>query len=392
MGNTPVPVITEAGMTKPLFSECLTYFEDLFKGIYGQDLYWEPDDRDQQFMAQLAEALDDTNSSILAVFNGFSPTSAQKVSLSRLVKINGIARLAPGYSSADVVIGGQTGTVIVGGMVRDDEGYLWSLPDEVIIPASGQIVATAVCNTLGAIRAPAGTITEMATLVAGWQTVNNPADADVGAPVESDAYLRARQAMSTALPSETVIDKLRGAVAGLSGVSKSRIYENDGPVADEYNIPPHSIAVVVSGGGSISIANAIAQGKGSGVRTHGSASQTFVGTSGVPQVIKYSRPRQVPITIQVTVQGLRGFTVDVQNEIKKALVEWINAMDMGDHITRMDAVIPARLSDTKYVNSFRIKEVLIARGGTSPAIGDIDLAYDEEAYCALSYVTVRLAP
>lgn len=391
MGNTPVPVITADGMTKPLFSECLSYFEELFKGIYGKDAYWDPDDRDQQFMSQLAEALDDTNSSILSVFNGFSPTSAQKVSLSRLVKINGIARLVPTHSSVDLVIGGQTGTVIENGLVRDDEGFLWTLPEEVVIPSSGQITTTAVCTAIGAIKAPAGSITQMASLVAGWQTVNNPNDATVGAPVESDAYLRARQAISTALPAETVVDKLRGAIAGLPQVSKSRVYENDGPVPDDYGIPAHSVAAVVSGGGSISIASAIAQGKGSGVRTYGSSSQTVIGTSGTPQLIRYSRPRQVPITVLITVQALRGFTVDTTNKIKEALVAWINAMDMGDHITRMDAVVPARLTGTQYADSFRIKEILIARSGISPSVGDIDLAYDEEAYCAVSYVTVRIA-
>jgi len=389
MGSTPVPVITADGMTKPLFSECLAYFEALFKGIYGKDLYWDPDDRDQQFMAQLAEALDDVNSSILSVFNGFSPTSAQKVSLSRLVKINGIARLVASYSSADVIIGGQAGTIIENGLVRDDESNVWALPAEVVIPGTGQILVTAVCTVLGAIRAPARTINQMATLVAGWQTVVNPTDATPGAPVETDAYLRARQTTSTALPSQTVLDKLRGALASVPGVSKSWVYENDTALPDERGIPAHSVAAVTSGGDTKAIASAIAQGKGSGVRTFGSHGGMYTNSAGSAQVIRYSRATQVQISYVVYVNPLRGYNSDVVTAIQKALSDWTNSLMYGARITRIDAAIEARLNDSPLKALFNIKDVMVGRGGETPSTSDLLLAYNEEAFCTPLYVKIR---
>ncbi|WP_457832781.1 baseplate J/gp47 family protein, partial [Staphylococcus aureus] len=80
---------------------------------------------------------------------------------------------------------------------------------------------------IGAVSAPAGTITTINTPTRGWQSVTNPADAVPGAEVESDAALRSRQKISTAIPSLTVFEGIVGAVAGVSGVTRYRGYEND---------------------------------------------------------------------------------------------------------------------------------------------------------------------
>ncbi|MGC8170052.1 baseplate J/gp47 family protein, partial [Salmonella enterica] len=74
---------------------------------------------------------------------------------------------------------------------------IWNLPASVTIPPSGLITVTATCAAIGAVSAPAGTITTINTPTRGWQSVTNPADAVPGAEVESDAALRSRQKIST---------------------------------------------------------------------------------------------------------------------------------------------------------------------------------------------------
>uniref|UniRef100_UPI0039E14609 hypothetical protein n=1 Tax=Anabaena sp. CCY 9910 TaxID=3103870 RepID=UPI0039E14609 len=82
-----------------------------------------------------------------------------------------------------------------------------------------------------------------------WQTVINPTAATPGQPVEFDATLRTRQAVSVALPSRTVLEGTVGAVASVDGVVRYRAYENDTNSTDSNGIPSHSISMVVDGGG-----------------------------------------------------------------------------------------------------------------------------------------------
>ena len=158
----------------------------------------------------------------------------------------------------DLLLVGQAGTAITNGIAKDVNGVKWALPASVTIPPAGQITVTATCQTIGAVSAPAGSITQIGTPTLGWQTVNNPSDAVEGAPLETDAALRQRQAVSTALPSLTVLDGIIGAVACLPGVTRWAVYENDTDATDANGIPKHSISLVVEGGDATAIANAIA--------------------------------------------------------------------------------------------------------------------------------------
>ncbi|WP_204312555.1 baseplate J/gp47 family protein, partial [Escherichia coli] len=80
------------------------------------------------------------------------------------------------------------------------------------IPPAGQITVTATCQTLGAVAAPSGAIDTIATPTLGWQSVGNPIAAAVGLPIETDRQLRQRQALSTALPAQTILEALVGAL------------------------------------------------------------------------------------------------------------------------------------------------------------------------------------
>ncbi|MDC6130680.1 hypothetical protein PPH41_22675, partial [Burkholderia gladioli] len=66
-----------------------------------------------------AQAIADSNSVAIGIHNSFSPSKAVGAALSSNVKINGIEREAPSYSSADLDLGGQAGTAII---ERDREG------------------------------------------------------------------------------------------------------------------------------------------------------------------------------------------------------------------------------------------------------------------------------
>ena len=252
--TTTAPAISATGITAPAYTDVLAYLQAQYQAIYGSNVYLGSDSQDGQFLAIIASAINDANAAAIALYNAYSPATAQGANLSSVVKINGIARNVATYSTVDVLLTGVAGTTIANGVVQDTAGYKWDLPPGVVIPIGGSITVTTTCETLGAITALAGTVTQIATPTRGWQSVTNPSVAAAGAPIETDAALRSRQTQSTAIPSLTVFNGIIGAVAAVAGVTRYAAYENDTASPDTNGVPSHSIALVVEGGNATTIA------------------------------------------------------------------------------------------------------------------------------------------
>lgn len=382
MGATPVCQITSAGCVRPDLTACLGYIQGAYRSIYGADVYLGADSQDGQFMALLAQAIHDCNGQTLAVYNAYSPATAQGEGLSSVVKVNGIRRKAATYSTCDFLLVGQVGAPIVAGVVRDPNGYDWLLPD-VTIPSAGQIFVTGTCQVLGAITLPANAVdTEnskggIATPQLGWQTARNPSAAAPGQPVETDSQLRQRQAYSVALPAQTLLESMIGALSALPGTTRIKAYENDTPAPDRNGIPGHSLALVVDGGNVNSIAAILGAKKGAGVGTYGSTLVTLTDAYGIPHPIRFSRPVAEPVAWYVQVRPKAGYTVDVANAIKAALVAYTNGIDIGGNQERAKAYSAANLSGTAFGNTFEIVDLAARRANQSvDAYGDIQAKFD----------------
>ncbi len=358
----------------------LSWLQDQYRAIYGADVYLESDSQDGQFLAVIAKALYDTAALGGSVYNSFSPVTAQGVGLSRNVKINGLDRRSPTHSVVDVLVVGQSGTVITGGIAVDTLEQKWDLPTTTI-PGGGSITVTAVAQEEGDISAEANTVNRIFTPTLGWQTVNNVAAATPGAAVETDAELRVRQAQSTANPSLTVFDGTIGGVSNLAGVLKTRGYENDTDSTDGNSIPPHSICVVVSGGDAVEIAQEIALHKTPGTGTHGSTTELVYDAHGMPLNIHFQRPTPVTITADITIATNEGWSSDYEDLIKQAVADVINAGQIGDTVLITKLFAPAYLTGTPASSTFDIATLLIGRDMDPPSNINIDLDFDEEPVC-----------
>lgn len=367
----------------------LQWRTEQYQAIYGADVYIDPDSQDGQLIA--VQALSDYETAALgaSVYNSFSPSTAQGLGLSRVVKINGITRLIPTNSTADVVIVGQDATVITNGVVQDTLDRKWDLPATVTIPGTGTITVVATAQDLGALTAEPNTINKIFTPTLGWQTVNNPAAATVGAAVETDAELRLRQARSTANPSLTVFDGTIGAVSNLVGVTKIRGYENDTNATDGNGIPAHSISVVVAGGDQTEIAETIALHKTPGCGTYGTTSQLVYDTNGMPITINFYRPTQVVIKAEITVVAGTGWSVDFVTLIQQAVADTINAGLIGNTVQITKLYAPAYLTGTPQSGTFDISLLRIAKLADAYGTINVPLTFIEQAVCvAATNVTV----
>lgn len=393
MGTTPVCQITAAGIVRPTFENVLGYVQTAYRGIYGQDVYLGADSQDGQFMALLANAIHDCNGQTVSVFNAFSPSTAQGEGLSTVVKLNGIRRKSATFSTVDLLIVGQVGSIISAGVARDANGVAWNLPETVVIPNSGQITVTATCQRKGDVQAPANTVTIVATPTLGWQSVTNPSPASPGLPVETDLQLRQRQTLSTGLPANTPLDSLRGALMAVTGVAASRVYENDSNIIDAYGVPAHSIAAVVDGGDINDIAGIIARKKTPGVGTYGDVIVPVTDNYGVPHDVGFFRSKAVKVAFYIPIRVFRGYTADTKVAIQQAVSAWVNALGIGNRLPLSRAYDAANLKESPINAPFEIVPdgMVATRDGFAPGEPiDLEVAFYERLVCAAEDVNVTV--
>lgn len=389
--TSTAPVLGSSGISAPTYAEILDFLQVGYRGIYGADVYLGNDSQDGQFLGIIASAINDANSAAIAVYNAFSPATAQGTGLSSVVKTNGVTRAVATNSTADLVIVGVAGSAIINGVVMDAARVRWALPATVNIPGSGTVTVTATCQTAGAVAAPANSITQIITPQLGWQTANNPAAAVLGAPVEQDAALRQRQAVSVMPAGSTRLTATVGAVSALAGVTRYWGYENPTGSTDANGLPQHSISVIVEGGSTTDIAQAIANYKTEGCNTYGSTSVSVPDVYGVPITINYFQVTQVRITIALTLTLISGYTDAIGAQIKQALADYVNALAIGQKVIWTRLFQPANLNGTAPGLAYEIDQLLVAAYPAAGAQADVAIAFNQAAHLNVADVTLAFA-
>lgn len=391
MISNPVFSVTENGIQAPSYAEILEYFQSQARNIFGQDVNIDADTQDGQLIAIFALALSDVNAQAIATYNQFNPNTAVGVGLDSAVKTNGITRHTATNSTVDLVLIGQAGTVITNGVATDDNETRWLLPDQVIIPVSGEITVTATAEEVGAIEASPNTITQIGTPTLGWQSVNNPTQATVGVAVETDAELRQRQSRSTELPSVSLWEGIIGSLLNLPGVIRVSGVKNDEDDPSPEGVPGHTIAMIVDGGEVDEIGETIFLKKGEGVGTYGSVQTTYIDTYGFPNVIKFSRPTIVNAYVTLTITPSTTYISSVADEIKQRIADYINGLSIGESVN-IARVLSSAVKDctTGVDDRFDVTAITMGEASGSQTAASIPIEWNEAAYCDVDNITVTL--
>lgn len=387
------PYIDSTGMHIPAYQDILNDLISAAQSIYGADIYLGTDSQDYQLISAFSSKIYDSFLTAQAVYNSRAPSTALGAALDAVVGVNGLKRQAAVYSTCSVVLTGTAGTTINSGIVGDVNGYDWSIPSPSIIGATGTVTVLATCQTAGAITANPGDINTIVTPMQGWTAVTNNVVATIGSAAESDSQLRARQAQSTAQPSQSILEGLKGALAAVSGVTRFAVFENDTSSTDSNGLPAHSITCVVEGGSSTDIANAIFSRKGPGCSTNGTTSVSVTDSYGVANTIKYDVVSYVDIDVDITVKQLTGYTSDTTTAIQNAIASTENTVAIGNDLY-MDSLWSAALSvNTNPAKpTFSITSLTAAVHGSAQAQGTapIPISYNQVARGNASYVTVTV--
>jgi uncharacterized phage protein gp47/JayE len=384
------PVVTANGITAGNFSQWQQYLTSVYQGIYGTDVYLGNDSQDGQFIGVLAQALADCCAGAIAVYNSFSPTTAQGAGLSSNVQINGLSRLVPSYSTVPLQITGVAEITIINGQAIDENQNIWALPTSVTIPSGGQITVTGTCTTQGAIAAAEGTITNIQTPQYGWQAVTNTAAATLGSPVETDAALRIRQSNSTALPSQTIFDGIVANIEAVPGVTRVAAYENNTDATNDDGIPANTLYFIVEGGAQAAIFAAINATITSGIPTYGSITETITSPSGSTRLLKFDRPTDANMSVALTINPLAGWSTDTEAVIQAACVAYFETLAGGGTVGYFELAAVALLLGTSYAGTFKISAMTVQLNSNAPVSSDIQLAFNQMAVSAVGNIAITV--
>lgn len=387
------PYIDATGMHIPTYADIRDDLISKMKEIFGNDIYIDEDSQDYQQISIFAKKIFDTNALALLTYNNRTVNTAIGVGLDNLCAIAGIVRKAATYSTVQLTLTGAPTTVITSGKVSDaDDEHIWNLPDSVVIPESGTITVEATCNDAGDITVASNTITKIITPVFGWYSVVNNFNGSGGTNEETDAELRGRYALATSAPSETVFESIIASVSAVEGVKRIRAYENDTGTENSLGHPPHSITLVVEGGDDTDVATEIYFKKTPGCYTNGTTSVDIVSLSGNTTKISFYRPTYKTVYVKVSLKKLSSYNDEYANDIKKAIVDYINNLEIAETVYR-SVLWSIATGQMKSIQSpsFSVLNVQTSTDGVSYTDTDVSVLFNEASQIDLDKVTVEVS-
>lgn len=384
------PYIDDTGMHIPTYTDIRDDMIASMKTIFGSEIYIDEDTQDYQQISIFAKKVFDTYSLAMLVYNNRTVNTAIGVGLDNLCALVSIKRKPATYSTVQVTVTGDAGTVISGGQVTDGT-HIWNIPSEVTIPSNGIITVLAQCNEAGDITAAPNTINTIVTPMYGWTSVINNYNAQPGVDVETDAELRARFHLATTSPSTTVFDGMVADVQGIPGVTRVKAYENNTNVTDPAWSPPHSVTFVVEGGDDTEVATSLYYKKTPGCYTNGTTEVPLTSPGGNITVIRFYRPTYVPVYVKVTLTRLSGYNDSYADDIKNAIVNYIDNIGIAENVYRSILWSIATSQMTSISSpSFSVTDVKLSTNGSTYSQADVQIDFNELASITTANITVEV--
>ncbi len=320
--------ITTTGAVRTTLEQYVILLENAFRSVFGQDLDVDPETPQGQLIGIIALSLAQSDEAIIDVSNAANIYRAVDQQIDGLAAILSILRDPAERSQVTVTLTGVPATLIpAGSRARTDAGDLFSLSVDTQLSGAGTATATMLSVETGAIAAAAGTLDNIVDIVPGWETVNNVADATSGRSIETDTEYRARYFRELSRNATAPLESVIAAVSEIEGVSDVVGRENDlsiNQTIDGVVLIPHSIAIVVQGGGDTEIAQAMQLRKTGGTATNGTTTVTIPHPSGFDVNYNFFRPTLIGFELDLDISTDQNFPGNGISLIKERIQDYIN--------------------------------------------------------------------
>ena len=186
-------------------------------------------------------------------------------------------------------------------------------------------------------------IYEIVTAQANWIACLNLSAGAPGRDTETDEQLRLRRAQSFRVGRATE-DAIRQAIySSVPGVTDVRVVSNRTMAIDSEGRPPKSYEAIVANGADAAIARVLWEYQPAGIGSYGNQTVGHVDSQGTPQTLKFSRPVEKELEVELTYTVYPEEEFPGVAELKRVVTEWA----VGEYSLGKD-VIPGRLQGAAY--------------------------------------------
>lgn len=355
--------VTAEGFVPKTEEDCLSELKARYRGAFGQSIQLDEYTIDGQLVAIHAEREALLWEGIEAAYHAFDPDSAVDATLDNILALSAAPRkkakpstvvvTATGTPSTEITQGSQVSVDSTGARFAADEDTLiatldaWQAatayavgdrvtndgdawyctvagtsagsggPDSdgldqgdtdtdntvtwiLLGDGTGAVDVQFSAVETGPTVAVAGDITTIETTISGWASAYNLLDAELGRSVETNEAARIRREDELASPGTGPADAIRADLLRVAGVTAAHVFVNNDDLTDVDGVPSHSVECLVQGGDDQDIFDQILQSVAGGIKTHGTESGTSVDSEGFAQPVKFSRPEEIDIYLEVT--------------------------------------------------------------------------------------------
>lgn len=228
--------------------------------------------------------------------------------------------------------------------------------------------------TYGSDEADINTITSINTATQGWLAVTNPFKIEASRTVESDEDFRYRINLIKGNNHNSSYNSLLyrlNSTLGVSFCNVVRSYQTGG------------VDIIVQGGDPKDVAVSIFNSIPIGTITNGDIDVMVKDINGGEHPIKFSRPITVPLQISLSMTVYQNFPTAGEQQIKQAIVEWFNSLNVGEDIYYSRLYEPIN-----EVKGFSVRNLKIGRLGGSLGMDDIILRNNEIATISAENISI----
>lgn len=327
------------------------------------------------------------------------PNKASGAILKGLIQLNGLVAKFGSQTQINVKFTGlKDATIPQGSLISDVENSVnYSVDKSVTIGADGTATGTATALTKGPINPKNNTVIVIKTPTYGWTNVTNTGVVVVGAEPQTDEELHLEQQRATSNTAYRQIDAIYAGLLNVPGVEFARVYQNTGLTADSRGIDAKSVAAVVVGGTNEDIANSIARKSANINSFFGSTEVDVTDIQGHVNKIKFSRPEEVEIDVEVNItitdsSQFPASTEDAKNQIKKNIVSYAqyNLQATEGFAPGVDVIRTRLYTPVNEVPGFKVNSLKIGKHGQGTSEADIEIAWNQVAVFKEENISVEV--
>jgi FlaG/FlaF family flagellin (archaellin) len=400
-------MITANGFTRPTLAEIEADILDKFKAKFSQvvdGVTYTPSLEPESFLGAQALILANIKDELyqdleLSYYSKYVKTS-DGVQLDRVAVPT--VRKAATFSTVVLDFVGDAAAVIPQGSIFETEDKRrYILREEVTLDGSG--LGSGICDAEFAGvagNAPIDSITFIPVPITGLDTVTNPAPAQDGEDIESDAELRERALDEKANGITSSLDAIISRVLAVVNVTDAAGRENI-TLAEEDGLPPGMFEITVKGGTDADVAAAIHAARPAGIGSFGDVTVNVIDSQGITRPTKFSRVAPVAIWVECILEVGPFYQPLISDDVaRQAILDYIGGVN-PDSITSIGLGIGESVYAWKAEATLAVPNLLPGLVRVTILIGTDsgDITYDEillqgkeEAFTDFTKINVTNVP